>query len=138
MSSVVPRENDVLFGRGTIINNHFGNQRYRMLVDAKKKAFAAEPIRKKKRAMAIAVIAEVQNLGGRFLEEDTSSASKTMVPDQSQSRDGDADSPLHSKILEKQWTPVEYDKILTKVRAFICITAAQIYRRISNTLSWIR
>lgn len=114
--SAMPRENDVLFGRGTVINNHFGNQRYRMLVDSKKKAFAAEPIRKKKRAMAIAVIAEVQNLGGRFLEEDTTSASKPILPHQSRSQGGgETNIALHSKILEKQWTPVEYDKILTKV-----------------------
>ena len=115
MTSMLPRENDVLFGRGTIINNHFGNQRYRMLVDAKKKAFAAEPIRKKKRAMAIAIIAEVQNLGGRFLEENTTATSR---PKEAQSC-GKAASALHSKILEKEWTPVEYDKILTKVRVLL-------------------
>lgn len=134
--SAMPRENDVLFGRGTVINNHFGNQRYRMLVDSKKKAFAAEPIRKKKRAMAIAVIAEVQNLGGRFLEEDTTSASKPILPHQSRSQGGgETNIALHSKILEKQWTPVEYDKILTKVGSYYCYCAKE---EAPNTLSWTR
>ena len=62
---------DVLFGRGAPIDNHPGNQRYRLSVMAQKSAYVATTRKKDKRAIALNIMQELHNLQppGRFLIE---------------------------------------------------------------------
>lgn len=112
---IIPRNNDVLFGRGAGIMGHPGNRRLRSMVERQRKAFVEAAKRKEKRSIATDIIQEIQNLqpAGRFLTED---------PQGKVGRDSHNDGHasivsggIHTSIMNKSWICVEPDKALTKV-----------------------
>jgi hypothetical protein len=61
--------NDVLFGRGGSINTNPGNERFRQLVDSKKRIYLGSRFKREKRLIASNIVAEIHALNppGRFL-----------------------------------------------------------------------
>lgn len=104
---------DVLLGKGSAINNHPGNQSYRKMVDSQKAEFASQPIRARKRAIAMSIIDDIHSSGGRFLMEDPNTKGHKIS---SRITGGDSVAHnLHPNILEKVWIIVDPNKALTKV-----------------------
>ena len=63
------RDNDVLFGRGGLVNHHPGNRRYLRLKEAmQQRYFAAQ--RKHRAAISKELVAAVHGWGGRFLKRE--------------------------------------------------------------------
>ena len=69
---VVPKDEDVLFGRGAMTNHHPGNKLYRGEIDRLRPQFQAIPDENgnKKTSMSWEVVHFVHNLKGRFLDKD--------------------------------------------------------------------
>jgi len=113
VTAIIPNENDVLLGRGAIINSHPGNQHFRSLVASQRDTFIHSPLRRNKRGITLGIIASIQGLSppGRFLVE-------AKEPTTS-SRNNEAVQPVESKInlmiLEKTWVQVDDDRALSKV-----------------------
>jgi hypothetical protein len=61
--------NDVLFGRGGSINTNPGNERFRQLVDSRKRIYLTARFKREKRLIASNIVAEIHALNppGRFL-----------------------------------------------------------------------
>lgn len=59
---------DVLLGRGALTVNNEGNKRFRLIVEPWKVEYQAGANRKRKNEIAISVVNEVLQRGGRFLE----------------------------------------------------------------------
>lgn len=70
-----PHKNDVLCGRGGSINNHIGNENYRIFVNRKKKVYLTARFKREKRLIAASIVKEVRSLDppGRFLAKDNRS-----------------------------------------------------------------
>jgi len=107
-SLLIPTVNDVLLGRGTLINSHPGNEHFRSLVNSKKSSFVNAPLRKNKREIAQSIIHEIQALNppGRFLIESD---------DKFTSNSQSAPPTIHPLVLKKGWVLVDDDKALDKV-----------------------
>ena len=62
-------QNDVLCGRGGSINTNPGNERFRKLVDSKKRLYLTARFKREKRLIASKIVAEIHSLNppGRFL-----------------------------------------------------------------------
>ncbi|CAB9515942.1 Transcriptional regulator [Seminavis robusta] len=73
-SSIEPRDNDVLFGRGDTINRHPGNKKFRELVDSHKRVYLASRFKQEKRMIADGIVAAIAELDppGRFLAKNAS------------------------------------------------------------------
>jgi hypothetical protein len=66
-----PHENDVLCGRGGLSNNHVGNARWRLLVNAKKEIYVSLSKRRKMLlSKSIVKTVRSQSPPGRFLQKD--------------------------------------------------------------------
>mmetsp|Transcript_26365 Transcript_26365/g.38945 ORF Transcript_26365/g.38945 Transcript_26365/m.38945 type:complete len:662 (-) Transcript_26365:79-2064(-) len=67
-----PHDNDVLCGRGGSINSHPGNERFRQLVETKKRVYLTARFKREKRLIANGILAEINSLKppGRFLTKD--------------------------------------------------------------------
>ena len=67
-----PHDNDVLCGRGGSINSHPGNERFRELVEKRKRVYLTARFKREKRLIASSVVAEIrdQQPPGRFLSKD--------------------------------------------------------------------
>jgi hypothetical protein len=65
-------DNDVLCGRGGSINSHPGNERFRMLVEKRKRVYLTARFKREKRLIASSIVAEIRALNppGRFLARD--------------------------------------------------------------------
>lgn len=70
-----PSENDVLCGRGGSINSHAGNERFRILVEKRKRVYLTARFKREKRLIASSIVSEIRALKppGRFLSRDTKS-----------------------------------------------------------------
>ena len=66
-----PAENDVLCGRGGSINSHPGNERFRTLVEKRKRVYLTARFKREKRLIASSIVSEIRALNGRFLTRDT-------------------------------------------------------------------
>lgn len=69
---VEPSENDVLCGRGGSINSHPGNERFRILVEKRKRVYLTARFKREKRLIASSIVSEIAGLSppGRFLSRD--------------------------------------------------------------------
>ncbi|KAL7578096.1 hypothetical protein ACA910_015028 [Epithemia clementina (nom. ined.)] len=67
-----PSPNDVLCGRGGSINSHPGNERFRTLVEKRKRVYLTARFKREKRLIASSIVSEIRNLDppGRFLQQD--------------------------------------------------------------------
>ena len=65
-----PAENDVLCGRGGSINSHPGNERFRTLVEKRKRVYLTARFKREKRLIASSIVSEIRGLNGRFLSRD--------------------------------------------------------------------
>lgn len=67
-----PSENDVLCGRGGSINSHPGNERFRLLVEKRKRVYLTARFKREKRLIASSIVSEIRALKptGRFLSRD--------------------------------------------------------------------
>ena len=110
---------DVLFGKGTIINTHPGNQQFRSLVDAQKNQFMKAK-NKVKRSIAAQVLSDIESLQppGRFLVE-VRSHNGTRRRRGSVASSRPSSPNVHPSLLKKTWLVVEREKALDKVRLFI-------------------
>jgi hypothetical protein len=70
-----PLENDVLCGRGGSINSHGGNERFRLLVEKRKRVYLTARFKREKRLIASSIVTEIRDLNppGRFLTRDSKS-----------------------------------------------------------------
>lgn len=70
-----PCENDVLCGRGGSINSHPGNERFRRLVEKRKRVYLTARFKREKRLIASSIVSEIRALDppGRFLARDPKS-----------------------------------------------------------------
>lgn len=70
MATFEPHENDVLCGRGGSINNHAGNERYRLCVNQKKRVYLTARFKREKRLIAASIVQSIRSLNppGRFLQ----------------------------------------------------------------------
>jgi len=68
-----PHDNDVLCGRGGSINSHPGNERFRQLVEKRKRVYLTARFKREKRLIASSILSEIRVLKppGRFLAKDT-------------------------------------------------------------------
>ena len=73
-SEITP--NDVLCGRGGNINSHPGNERFRQMVDSKKRLYLTSRFKREKRLIACSIVDEINALNGRFLAKIYVSGSK--------------------------------------------------------------
>lgn len=66
-------DNDVLCGRGGSINSHPGNERFRRLVETKKRVYLTARFKREKRLIANSILTEIKSLQppGRFLAKDS-------------------------------------------------------------------
>ena len=109
---------DVLFGRGALFDNHPGNQHYRSLVKAQKPTFRDEKFRKFKRAIAVNIMQEIHNTGGRFLGEDQTGDYIAPAPSHTSgttNSKNDAVDTINPLLLEKVWVEVSDDKAMVKI-----------------------
>lgn len=67
-----PHENDVLCGRGGSINSHAGNERFRELVEKRKRVYLTARFKREKRLIASSIVTEIRGLDppGRFLAKE--------------------------------------------------------------------
>jgi hypothetical protein len=77
LTTTAPHNNDVLCGRGGIINSHPGNEQYRKFVDRKKRLYLTARFKREKRLISIQIVYQVRNLNppGRFLMKDPANPS---------------------------------------------------------------
>lgn len=68
-NAVSPTEDDVLFGKGRLCDEHHGNQYFQELV-AKHRPQYRMAKRKRKTALMYLIVAEIDRKGGRFLKRD--------------------------------------------------------------------
>jgi hypothetical protein len=70
-----PHAHDVLCGRGGNINSHPGNERFRTLVDKRKRVYLTARFKREKRLIASSIVSEIRTLkpAGRFLSQDKKS-----------------------------------------------------------------
>ena len=70
-----PSPNDVLCGRGGSINSHPGNERFRTLVEKRKRVYLTARFKREKRLIASSIVSEIRGLDppGRFLQQDKKS-----------------------------------------------------------------
>ena len=73
--TTAPHYNDVLCGRGGIVNAHPGNEQYRKFVDREKLHYLTTQFRREKRLLSSEIVDEIRNLEppGRFLLKDPNS-----------------------------------------------------------------
>jgi len=112
----IPRQNDVLFGKGTAINTHYGNKHYRSMVALHQPNFFQSK-RNEKREVAKNLVNEIETLGRRFLMEDPNSSrrdGKGGVENQTNPDSSDGDLVTDPLILAKVWVHVEKDKAIEK------------------------
>lgn len=66
-------DNDVLCGRGGSINSHPGNERFRKLVERRKRVYLTARFKREKRLIASSIVSEIHKLKppGRFLTRDS-------------------------------------------------------------------
>ena len=69
----VPADNDVLCGRGGSINSHPGNERFRTLVEKRKRVYLTARFKREKRLIASSIVSEIRAINGRFLQRDPKS-----------------------------------------------------------------
>ncbi|KAL3811720.1 hypothetical protein ACHAXA_009494 [Cyclostephanos tholiformis] len=64
--------NDVLCGRGCVVNSHPGNVQYREIVERKKRIYLTARFKREKRLIASSIVEEVHSMNppGRFLMKD--------------------------------------------------------------------
>ncbi|KAL9183113.1 hypothetical protein ACHAXT_004900 [Thalassiosira profunda] len=116
--ATIPRKHDILLGKGNSINTHYGNRHYRSLVEAHQASFTATAKRSEKRRIVADIMADIKQLGGRFLMEDprTRAEKKSKVrhqmPAEPFTPEGFATDPY---LLDKVWIIVEEDKATEKV-----------------------
>lgn len=65
--AIQPHENDVLCGRGGYINSHPGNERFRELVEKRKRVYLAARFKQEKRLVANSIVSDIRDIEGRFL-----------------------------------------------------------------------
>ena len=118
---------DILLGRGNLINSHPGNQQYRALVDAYTQRYANAKSKKEKRGIAMQIYAEMEKLDPpvRFLVEgpsltDTAAAvvdavAATHDNEDCSSKVGSSSSDVNPSLLNKSWLRVEPEKVLVKI-----------------------
>lgn len=72
-----PNENDVLCGRGGSINSHPGNERFRQLVEKRKRVYLTARFKREKRLIANSILSEIRSIDppGRFLSRDPNTGS---------------------------------------------------------------
>jgi hypothetical protein len=72
-NGIEPHENDVLCGRGGSINSHPGNERFRELVERRKRVYLTARFKREKRLIANSIVSEIRalNPSGRFLTRDS-------------------------------------------------------------------
>jgi hypothetical protein len=63
------KDNDVLSGRGSIINKHVGNRRFRRLITANKEAYAKCEKNSHKFFLALSIVIAIERKGGRFMKK---------------------------------------------------------------------
>eukprot|EP00571_Detonula_confervacea_P004505 CAMPEP_0172325044 /NCGR_PEP_ID=MMETSP1058-20130122/52976_1 /TAXON_ID=83371 /ORGANISM="Detonula confervacea, Strain CCMP 353" /LENGTH=280 /DNA_ID=CAMNT_0013041489 /DNA_START=38 /DNA_END=877 /DNA_ORIENTATION=- len=126
--ATIPRKNDVLFGKGTAINTHHGNQRFRSMVEVHKPKFCQSK-KMEKRKIGMSIINEFYKLGGSFLMEDPNSRRETNkegggnamnrgtgVNNTIQANPANVDDlVVDPLILKKVWVCVERDVAIKKV-----------------------
>ena len=69
-SVLVPREADILLGRGRGAQNHTGNVNYRYLIESFRKRYEKIPSKGAKTQLIREVVDCIYNKGGRFLKQD--------------------------------------------------------------------
>mmetsp|Transcript_27702 Transcript_27702/g.40891 ORF Transcript_27702/g.40891 Transcript_27702/m.40891 type:complete len:552 (-) Transcript_27702:181-1836(-) len=69
---IEPRVNDVLCGRGGYINSHPGNERFRQLVEKRKRVYLSARFKQEKRLVANSIVSDIRDNKGRFLAKNTS------------------------------------------------------------------
>ena len=94
-------QNDVLFGRGTPCNINEGNIRFRELIKQHSDEYRSVEKRLRKDGIARAIIRQVQERGGRFLEK--------------ADYDGRKEKPLHEG-RRSGWTLADDEEVLRKVK----------------------
>lgn len=72
-----PHDNDVLCGRGGSINSHPGNERFRQLVEKRKRVYLTARFKREKRLIANSILSEIRSIDppGRFLSKDPKTGS---------------------------------------------------------------
>jgi hypothetical protein len=70
-----PHDHDVLCGRGGSINSHPGNERFRQLVEKRKRVYLTARFKREKRLIANSILSEIRSIDppGRFLSRDPKS-----------------------------------------------------------------
>ena len=56
-----PHDNDVLCGRGGSINSHPGNERFRQLVEKRKRVYLTARFKREKRLIANSILSEIRS-----------------------------------------------------------------------------
>lgn len=65
----VPRNEDIVFGRGMFLQDHWGNIHFRDVIDGRRNTYD-ESDRKGKTRLASKIVQSMQETGGRFLKDD--------------------------------------------------------------------
>ena len=102
---------DVLSGRGYVIDNHHGNHQFRSMVHARRPSFR-QTRKKEKRAIALKIMQDISSLEppGRFLTE-----SKDLAPSTSSENHSLESEGVDQLILSKVWVIVAPEKAIKKV-----------------------
>lgn len=110
---VTPNVNDVLSGRGTTINVHPGNEKFRTLVQQQKHDFMYAEARKDKRLIASGIIEKIssQDPPGRFLQEIVNFDGDV---EEIGDKEAAAASGINQLLLKKKWVVCDHEKAMSK------------------------
>ena len=111
-------KNDVLCGRGGSINCHPGNERFRQLVDSKKRLYLTARFKREKRLIASRIVDEIHALNppGRFL-------TKIQVPGATRGK---------KKATDMRWYEVDIEKARDKTSQALRENAPEIRKEMED------
>jgi len=121
-SEITP--NDVLCGRGGSINTHVGNERFRRIVESKKRIYLTARFKREKRLIAASIVEEIHALKppGRFL---------TKIRSSKNDDNGDKKAKK-GKAQEQGWYEVEDEKARDKTSQALRENAPEIRKEMED------
>lgn len=97
---------DILSERGGLGNHHYGNQRYRKLIEGLKSHYESLDEKTAKTALARKIVAYIKSYGGRFLKKDEATGQRYVMTDQ-EARKKTSQALREKKVLK--WTNVDVE-----------------------------
>ena len=125
----VPRDSDILSGRGKYVNSHPGNVRFRALVTKHKVAYVSCP-KPQKTAYAELIVHELHQEGARFLKQ--REPSKKDGAATSNSSDNKGQLSTHKPSPHMKWYELDLKQALLKTRQALREGAPQITEQLQN------